>query len=175
MDKQRFEHFKEEAEHMGDPEHRGFRHTIWFKILCGFLVLLFLGCMYSLLFGGGKENAMSDEEQQEEARRKAELDTLDVVGNYLFPNDRPRKKDSTKVDDKAQREAAEAEAKAKAEAERLAKEAEETEGENADVEIGGTEADPSASATPTTPEIPAAKPKIEKLSTPKATPLETGK
>ncbi len=69
-----------------DPKHEGFRHTVWFKILLGLLLLILLGVVYSVFIRPNKQEQAPTDERDSEAAREAELDTFDIVGDYLWPN-----------------------------------------------------------------------------------------
>lgn len=86
-----------------DPHHKGFRHTLAFKILIGFAVLVMLGVIYNVFIRRSQTQDMTDDEKDEQAARKAALDTLDVVGDYLWPDTKPAKQD--KNDDKRRKRA----------------------------------------------------------------------
>lgn len=84
-----------------DPKHEGFRHTVWFKILLGLLLLILLGVVYSVFIRPNKQSRTSSDEREAEAAREAELDTLDVVGDYLWPDVKGSKDtEEEKKDDK---------------------------------------------------------------------------
>ena len=85
-----------------DPHHKGFRHTLAFKILIGFAVLVMLGVIYNVFIRRSQTQYMTDDEKDEQAARKAALDALDVVGDYLWPDTKPAKQD--KNDDKEEEE-----------------------------------------------------------------------
>lgn len=84
-----------------DPHHKGFRHTLMFKILIGVALLVILGIIYSVYIRRSTTKDLTDDEKEEEAARKAALDTLDVVGDYLWPDPKPAKTDN---DDKSDEE-----------------------------------------------------------------------
>ncbi|WP_028898060.1 hypothetical protein [Prevotella sp. HUN102] len=66
---------------------RGFRHSLTFKILCGMAVLFVLGIIYNMIVAEDAE--VASEIKEEEEMRKAALDTLDIIGDYLWPNAKP--------------------------------------------------------------------------------------
>lgn len=78
-----------------DPNHKGFRHTLLFKILIGLALLIILGIIYNVFIRRSTTKDMTDDEKEEEAARKASLDTLDVVGDYLWPDVKPAKDSSS--------------------------------------------------------------------------------
>ena len=76
-----------------DPKHKGFRKTITFKVLIGLAALILLGIIYNVFIRRSQTQDMTDDEKEEEAARKAALDTMDVVGDYLWPDSKPAKKE----------------------------------------------------------------------------------
>ena len=70
-----------------DPEHKGFRHTLLYKMLIGLALLVILGVIYNVFIRRSSTQDLTDDESEEEAARKATLDTFDVVGDYLWPAD----------------------------------------------------------------------------------------
>lgn len=82
-----------------DPKHKGFRHTLTFKILIGLAVLILLGIIYNVFIRRSQTADMTDDEKNEEAARKASLDTIDVVGDYLWPDVKPAKTDNEEKKD----------------------------------------------------------------------------
>lgn len=78
-----------------DPQHKGFRHTLLFKILIGLALLILLGIIYNVFIRRSTTADMTDDEKDAEAARKASLDTLDVVGDYLWPDVKPAKDTTT--------------------------------------------------------------------------------
>ena len=76
-----------------DPKHTGFRHTLTFKVLIGMAALVLLGVIYNVFIRRSQTKDMNDDEKEEEAARKASLDTIDVVGDYLWPDTKPAKQD----------------------------------------------------------------------------------
>lgn len=87
-----------------DPQHKGFRHTWLFKVVIGFALLVLLGIIYNVFIRGNDERNMTEDEQNAEAARKAELDTLDVVGDYLWPDVKAAKGDDKDDDDSKEKE-----------------------------------------------------------------------
>jgi len=82
---------------------RKFTNTLTFKILLGLLVLFVLGLFYNFIVA--EDDVVSEQEKQEEQQRKAALDTIDVVGDYLWSNPKTRKEDLTIDDEKTKPEA----------------------------------------------------------------------
>lgn len=85
-----------------DPKHKGFTHTLTFRILIGLGVLIVLGIIYNVFVVRSHTENLTDDEKEEEAARKASMDTIDVVGDYLWPEDKtakPEKEDEKKDED----------------------------------------------------------------------------
>ena len=78
---------------------RKFTKSLTFKVLCGLVVIVLLGIGYNLIVDD-KDSPLSEEEQEDEQQRTAEKDTIDIVGDYLWPNAKPSKSDLTTNDDK---------------------------------------------------------------------------
>ena len=78
---------------------RKFTKSLTFKVLCGLVILILLGIGYNLIVDD-KDSPLSEEEQEEEQQRTADKDTIDIVGDYLWPNAKPSKSDLTTNDDK---------------------------------------------------------------------------
>lgn len=68
----------------GEDKKRKFTSTLTFKILIGVLVLFVLGLFYNFIIA--EDETISDQKQQEEQQRNAVLDTVDVIGDYLWPD-----------------------------------------------------------------------------------------
>lgn len=66
---------------------QGFRHSLTFKILCGLTALFVLGIIYNMIVA--EDDELDREMKEEEEMRKAELDTLDIIGDYLWPDAKP--------------------------------------------------------------------------------------
>ena len=178
MDKSKLEDFVKKTEYVGDPMHKGFRHTVWFKVLCGLLVILLLAIIYHVAFSTDDSSSLNDQDKLDKVRREAELDTVDIVGDYLFPKSKAKKEDVvSETDERA----------AKDEASEGIKDADDlgTETENAQhssgasaSDAGNTEnsdlsSDPNPLPSSSSAKLP--KPKVEKMEAPKATPLESSK
>ena len=73
----------------GEDKKRKFTSTLTFKILIGVLVLFVLGLFYNFIIA--EDETISEQKQQEEQQRNAVLDTVDVIGDYLWPDQKPRK------------------------------------------------------------------------------------
>ena len=67
---------------------RKFTKSIAFKVLCGLVILILLGIGYNLVVADD-DSPLSEEEQEEEQQRTADKDTIDIVGDYLWPNAKP--------------------------------------------------------------------------------------
>ena len=87
----------------GNGKKHGFTHTLTFKVLCGFVVLFVLGMIYNFIVAENSD--ISEEEKEVEEQRKAAQDTLDIVGNYLWPDMKPRTEDLLSDEEKAKTEA----------------------------------------------------------------------
>ena len=78
---------------------RKFTKSLTFKVLCGLVVIVLLGIGYNLIVDD-KDGPLSEEEQEEEQQRTADKDTIDIVGDYLWPHAKSSKSDLTTNDDK---------------------------------------------------------------------------
>lgn len=76
-----------------------FRKSLTFKVLCGLVVLLVLGLVYNFIVAAD-DAPMTEEEQEEVQQRNADRDTIDIVGNYLWPDMKPSKEKETADEDK---------------------------------------------------------------------------
>ena len=85
---------------------RKFTKSLTFKVLCGLVVIVLLGIGYNLIVDD-KDSPLSEEEQEEEQQRTADKDTIDIVGDYLWPHAKPSKSELTAEDGK-DKDAAEA-------------------------------------------------------------------
>lgn len=83
-----------------DPRRKGFRHTLIFKLLIGLLLLLLLGLIYRTFIKPSDKRDMTDDEREAEAAREAELDTVDIVGDYLWPGVKQKTVKGNKSDGK---------------------------------------------------------------------------
>ena len=72
---------------------RKFISSLTFKLLVMILILFGFGLFYNFVIA--EDDVVSEQEQQEEQQRNAVLDTVDVVGDYLWPNRKSRKRDLT--------------------------------------------------------------------------------
>ena len=79
---------------------RKFTKTLTFKVLCGLVVLFLLGLCYNIIVAED-DVPMSEEEQEEEQQRKADMDTIDIVGDYLWPRMKPSRQDMMTDEEKA--------------------------------------------------------------------------
>ena len=84
------------------PTWKEFWHSTMFKVLGGLFVLVLFGILYNLMTRK-RQYAVDEEAQAAEQRRVSALDTLDVVGDYLFPN-APLQKDMEKETDKEEKD-----------------------------------------------------------------------
>ena len=78
---------------------RKFTKSLTFKVLCGLVVIVLLGIGYNLIVDD-KDSPLSEEEQEEEQQRTADKDTIDIVGDYLWPHAKSSKDDLTAKDNK---------------------------------------------------------------------------
>lgn len=78
---------------------RKFTKSLTFKVLCGLVVIVLLGIGYNLIVDD-KDSPLSEEEQEEEQQRTADKDTIDIVGDYLWPHAKSSKSELTAEDGK---------------------------------------------------------------------------
>ena len=143
---------------------RKFTKLLTFKVLFGLVVLVFLGLIYNLIVASD-EVPMTEQEEEEVQQRNAEVDTIDVVGNYLWPKMKSSREDKMIDEEKA----AEAE-KAKAGKDDKGKEASDKVLSN---QYDAPIAAPAPDVAPSS-ELPAkqAAPSIEKMEAPKIEKIE---
>ena len=143
---------------------RKFTKSLTFKVLCGLAVLVFLGLIYNLIVAAD-DVPMTEQEEEEVQQRNAEVDTIDVVGNYLWPKMKSSREDKMIDEEKA----AEAE-KAKAGKDDKGKEASDKVLSN---QYDAPIAAPAPDVAPSS-ELPAkqAAPSIEKMEAPKIEKIE---
>lgn len=141
---------------------RKFTKSLTFKVLCGLAVLVFMGLIYNLIVASD-DAPMTEQEEEEVQKRNA--DTIDIVGDYLWPNMKPSKEDMMTDEEKA----AEAE-KAKAGKDDKGKEASDKVQSN---QYDAPIAAPAPDITPSS-ELPAKQtaPSIEKMDAPKIEKIE---
>ena len=141
-----------------------FTKSLTFKVLFGLVVLVFLGLIYNLIVASD-DAPMTEQEEEEVQKRNAEVDTIDVVGNYLWPKMKSSREDKMIDEEKA----AEAE-KAKAGKDDKGKEASDKVQSN---QYDAPIAAPAPDVTPSS-ELPAkqAAPSIEKMEAPKIEKIE---
>lgn len=66
---------------------RKITNSLTFKVLCGLVVVVVLAMAYNFIVNSGSDNKKAEEEEQLRAEQvKAEKDTIDIVGDYLWPN-----------------------------------------------------------------------------------------
>lgn len=140
---------------------RKFTKSLTFKVLCGLAVLVFLGLIYNLIVASD-DAPMTEQEEEEVQKRNAEVDTIDVVGDYLWPNMKPSKEDMMTDEEKA--------AEAKAGKDDKGKEASDKVQSN---QYDAPIAAPAPDVAPSS-ELPAkqAAPSIEKMDAPKIEKIE---
>ena len=143
---------------------RKFTKSLTFKVLCGLAVLVFLGLIYNFIVASD-DVPMTEQEEEEVQKRNAEVDTIDIVGDYLWPNMKPSRKDMMSDDEKA----AEAE---KAKADKSGKEKAASDKVHSN-EYDAPIAAPAPDITPSS-ELPAKQvvPSIEKMKSPKIEKIE---
>lgn len=79
---------------------RKFTKSLTFKVLCGLVVLLCLGLIYNFIVASD-DVPMTEQEEEEVQQRNADVDTIDIVGNYLWPNMKPSREDMMTDEEKA--------------------------------------------------------------------------
>ena len=143
---------------------RKFTKSLTFKVLCGLAVLVFLGLIYNLIVAAD-DVPMTEQEEEEVQKRNAEVDTIDVVGNYLWPKMKSSREDKMTDEEKA------------AEAEK-AKVGKDDKGKEASDKVQSNQYDapiaaPAPDVAPSS-ELPAkqAAPSIEKMEAPKIEKIE---
>ena len=143
---------------------RKFTKSLTFKVLCGLAVLVFLGLIYNLIVASD-DAPMTEQEEEEVQKRNAEVDTIDVVGNYLWSKMKSSREDKMIDEEKA----AEAE-KAKAGKDNKGKEASDKVQTN---QYDAPIAAPAPDVAPSS-ELPAKQtaPSIEKIEAPKIEKIE---
>lgn len=62
---------------------RKFISSLTFKIIIAFLIIILMGVVYNLIIKIDNKQ-VEESTKEEEEKRKAELDTLDIVGDYLW-------------------------------------------------------------------------------------------
>lgn len=143
---------------------RKFTSTLTFKILLGLLVLFVLGLFYNFIIA--EDDVVSEQEKQEEQQRKAALDTIDVVGDYLWSSPKTRKEDLTIDDEKT---------KVEAEVKKMIEEARASAAKKTKENNNAASAAPTplpAPAVEPVPARPATAPLVEKISAPKVEKIE---
>ena len=147
-----------------------FTNSLTFKILCGAVVLFVLGLLYNLVIAGNDE--VTEEQVQEEQQRNATLDTLDVIGDYLWPNQKPRGEDL--LTDKEKAKQAEEAKKAAEEAKKKSTNVAEKQSNDINIEKDAAIPLPAPAADPVskTESKATSNPTIEKVSTPKIEQIE---
>lgn len=72
-------------------QHR-FTGTLTFKVLLGLIVLVLLGLAYNFIVAED-DAPLADDAQEEELQHDADRDTIDIVGDYLWPKMKTSKQD----------------------------------------------------------------------------------
>ena len=149
---------------------KAFTHTRTFKVLCGVVIVMLVLTLYNCVVRDDRSRSdMTPEQQEALEMEKAELkDTFDVVGDYLFP---AQKHSADELMTDEEREARGNGGEKKAE-EKLT----ETQVPTVKAESDGEDIVESAdlrSDTRVAPAAPASpEPSVEKLESPKVTPIE---
>ena len=143
---------------------RKFTKSLTFKVLCGLAVLVFLGLIYNLIVASD-DAPMTEQEEEEVQKRNAEVDTIDVVGDYLWPNMKSSRKNMMTDEENA------------AEAEKTKARKEEKEQEPSEKVLSNHYEVPIAAPAPDiapSSELPAKQmaPSIEKIEAPKIEKIE---
>lgn len=143
---------------------RKFTKSLSFKVLCGLLVLLFLGLIYNFIVAVD-DAPMTEQEEEEVQKQNADADTIDIVGDYLWSKMKPSKEKMMTDEEKA------------AEAEKAKTGKEDTrEASSEKVQSNHYEAPIAAPAPDIAPssELPAKQtaPSIEKMEAPKIEKIE---
>lgn len=143
---------------------RKFTKSLSFKVLCGLLVLLFLGLIYNFIVAVD-DAPMTEQEEEDVQKRNADADTIDIVGDYLWSKMKPSKEEMMTDEEKA------------AEAEKAKTGKEDTrEASSEKVQSNHYEAPIAAPAPDIAPssELPAKQtaPSIEKMEAPKIEKIE---
>ena len=138
--------------------------SLTFKVLCGLVVLVFLGLIYNFIVASD-DAPMTEQEEEEVQKRNAEVDTIDVVGNYLWPNMKSSRKNMMTDEENA------------AEAEKTKARKEEKEKEPSEKVLSNHYEVPIAAPAPDiapSSELPAKQmaPSIEKIEAPKIEKIE---
>ena len=143
---------------------RKFTKSLTFKVLCGLAILVFLGLIYNLIVASD-DAPMTEQEEEEVQKRNAEVDTIDVVGDYLWPNMKSSRKNMMTDEENA------------AEAEKTKARKEEKEKESSEKVLSNHYEVPIAAPAPDiapSSELPAKQmaPSIEKIEAPKIEKIE---
>ena len=143
---------------------RKFTKSLTFKVLCGLAILVFLGLIYNLIVASD-DAPMTEQEEEEVQKRNAEVDTIDVVGDYLWPNMKSSRKNMMTDEENA------------AEAEKTKARKEEKEQEPSEKVLSNHYEVPIAAPAPDiapSSELPAKQmaPSIEKIEAPKIEKIE---
>ena len=142
---------------------RKFISSLTFKLLVMILILFGFGLFYNFVIA--EDDVVSEQEQQEEQQRNAVLDTVDVVGDYLWPNRKSRKRDLTTNEENVK---SNSETKKNNE-ETIINTQRKAEKENQE---NVTANDPTQTVPTKTVSKPATTPTIEKVSSPKVEKIE---
>ena len=143
---------------------RKFTKLLTFKVLFGLAVLVFLGLIYNFIVASD-DAPMTEQEEEEVQKRNAEVDTIDVVGDYLWPNMKSSRKNMMTDEENA------------AEAEKTKARKEEKEKEPSEKVLSNHYEVPIAAPAPDiapSSELPAKQmaPSIEKIEAPKIEKIE---
>ena len=139
---------------------RKFTKSLTFKVLCGLVVIVLLGIGYNLIVDD-KDSPLSEEEQEEEQQRTADKDTIDIVGDYLWPHAKSSKDELTAKDKTAD------EAKDKTDKADKAKSKESTSHQESNEAPMAAPASPAPTTPDPEPSSKSSAPTIEKMNAPK--------
>lgn len=143
---------------------RKFTKSLVFKVICGLVVLILLGLIYNFIVAED-DPPMTLEEQEEVQKRNADADTIDIVGNYLWPDMKPSKQDMITEEEKTAEVSKDKDKKE----EKVAPSTEKVHSNRYDAPIAAPAPDIAPAA-----ELPAKQtaPSIEKLAAPKIEKIE---
>ncbi|MFC2381932.1 MAG: hypothetical protein ACFNOJ_05815 [Prevotella nigrescens] len=154
-----------------EAKKRKFISSFTFKLLLALLVLLGFGLFYNLVIA--EDDIVSEQEQQEEQQRNAVLDTVDVVGDYLWQNRKLHKNDMTAGEETAADKDDAHKDNGENKSDTYRKEANDNRADaEPTVPLPTPAADPTVNAPAKTASKPATPPAIEKVSSPKVEKIE---
>ncbi|WP_242403060.1 hypothetical protein [Prevotella scopos] len=77
-----------------------FTKSLTFRILCVLAILIVLGLIYNFIVAAD-DTPMTEQEEEEVQKRNADADTIDIIGDYLWPQMKPSKEDMMTDEEKA--------------------------------------------------------------------------